>query len=264
MKNNRILFSIALSCFITSIFALSCKDEEVQEAPVLELSKDTLILVQQEAKTNVGLKTNVEWTAKSSADWCTAGGSENTLNVSVTANTGMDVREAEVIVAGSGLEQKLYVKQLGEAPDILLEKERVDLQYKDTTIHVKVVSNVNYDVMIPETAGWINKAVQASTKAMTETACSFDISKNDADTVRYANITFKASDGSVERNLMIRQSFRDTEYTPGDPSDLGDILLTIASGEGEQANSSDESIEKSFDGLLPRGIIRHGIILSFP
>lgn len=248
MKNNRILFSIALSCFITSIFALSCKDEEVQEAPVLELSKDTLILVQQEAKTNVGLKTNVEWTAKSSADWCTAGGSENTLNVSVTANTGMDVREAEVIVAGSGLEQKLYVKQLGEAPDILLEKERVDLQYKDTTIHVKVVSNVNYDVMIPETAGWINKAVQASTKAMTETACSFDISKNDADTVRYANITFKASDGSVERNLMIRQSFRDTEYTPGDPSDLGDILLTIASGEGEQANSSDESIEKSFDG----------------
>ena len=47
---------------------------------------------------------------------------------------------------------------------------------------------------------------------------------------------------------MFRQGQRDKEYKPGDPSELGDIFLPIASGKASEFNSDDESIEKSFDG----------------
>ena len=47
---------------------------------------------------------------------------------------------------------------------------------------------------------------------------------------------------------MFRQRQRDKEYKPGDPSELGDIFLPIASGKASEYNSDDESIEKSFDG----------------
>ena len=47
---------------------------------------------------------------------------------------------------------------------------------------------------------------------------------------------------------MYRQRQRDKEYKPGDPSELGDIFLPIASGKASEFNSDDESIEKSFDG----------------
>ena len=47
---------------------------------------------------------------------------------------------------------------------------------------------------------------------------------------------------------MFRQGHRDKEYKPGDPSELGDIFLPIASGKASEFNSDDESIEKSFDG----------------
>ena len=46
---------------------------------------------------------------------------------------------------------------------------------------------------------------------------------------------------------MFRQGHRDKEYKPGDPSELGDIFLPIASGKASEFNSDDESIDKSFD-----------------
>jgi len=66
--------------------------------------------------------------------------------------------------------------------------------------------------------------------------------------VRYISVVFRSVDQKVERSLMFRQRQRDKEYKPGDPSELGDIFLPIASGKASEYNSDDESIEKSFDG----------------
>ena len=66
--------------------------------------------------------------------------------------------------------------------------------------------------------------------------------------MRYISVVFRSVDQKVERSLMFRQGHRDKEYKPGDPSELGDIFLPIASGKASEFNSDDESIEKSFDG----------------
>ena len=89
---------------------------------------------------------------------------------------------------------------------------------------------------------------QVQVRAMAESERTFSIERNEDDTVRYISVVFRSVDQKVERSLMFRQGHRDKEYKPGDPSELGDIFLPIASGKASEYNSDDESIEKSFDG----------------
>ena len=89
---------------------------------------------------------------------------------------------------------------------------------------------------------------QVQVRAMAESERTFNIERNEDDTVRYISVVFRSVDQKVERSLMFRQRQRDKEYKPGDPSELGDIFLPIASGKASEYNSDDESIEKSFDG----------------
>lgn len=154
------------------------------------------------------------------------------------------------------------MKQLGENPDILFEKERQDLYYGDTLVAVKILSNVDYEVSIPDDVDWIT--FMPDTRTMTESTCGFQISENESDTVRYANVSFHSPDGKVERKLMFRQDFRNRDYVPGDPSELGDILIAIESAEANQSNSQEESVEKSFDGTTSTWYHSPWYSTSFP
>ena len=110
------------------------------------------------------------------------------------------------------------MKQLGEQPDILLENERLNLNYTDTVVTVKVVSNVEYEVEIPQNADWIKEMKQqVQVRAMAESERTFSIERNEDDTVRYISVVFRSVDQKVERSLMFRQGHRDKEYKPGDP-----------------------------------------------
>ena len=105
------------------------------------------------------------------------------------------------------------------------------------------------EVEIPQNADWIKEMKQqVQVRAMAESERTFNIERNEDDTVRYISVVFRSVDQKVERSLMFRQRQRDKEYKPGDPSELGDIFLPIASGKASEYNSDDESIEKSFDG----------------
>lgn len=234
-----------------SLFAISCSDQESKPQPFLEIKKDTVVFAQEAANTSIVVNTNIAWQANvlSSGNWCTVQGSDDLLSISVEKNTGRDLRETDIVVKGEGLEQKVHVKQLGEQPDILLENERLNLNYTDTVVTVKVVSNVEYEVEIPQNADWIKEMKQqVQVRAMAESERTFSIERNEDDTVRYISVVFRSVDQKVERSLMFRQGHRDKEYKPGDPSELGDIFLPIASGKASEFNSDDESIEKSFDG----------------
>lgn len=241
-----ILYSWAIS-----LFAIACSDQENKPQPFWEIKKDTVVFAQEAANTSIVVNTNIAWQANvpSSGNWCTVQGADDLLSISVEKNTGRDLRETDIIVKGEGLEQKVHVKQLGEQPDILLENERLNLNYTDTVITVKVVSNVEYEVEIPQNADWIKEVKQqAQVRAMAESERTFSIERNEDDTVRYISVVFRSVDQKIGRSLMFRQEQRDKEYNPGDPSELGDIFLPIANGKASEFNSDDESIEKSFDG----------------
>ena len=247
------MISTLLIGWATLLFAQGCQDDKPAPTPFLELAETSLVCTQQAGTYEVGVKTNVAWQASvpSSGGWCTTGGSEDLLVVNVAENTGMESRTTEITLSGSGVEDKLTVQQLGEAPDILLEKERIDLNYGDTLVNIKVLSNVGYDVLIPATAGWITPASEAkATRAMVESARTFCITENTADTVRYASLTFTSveDDKPVERSLMIRQAYRDKAYNPGDPSGLGDVFIPVSRAEANQENSAEESAAMSIDG----------------
>ena len=250
MKKYSIIILILCS-WAMSLFAISCSDQESKPQPFLEIKKDTVVFAQEAANTSIVVNTNIAWQANvsSSGNWCTVQGADDLLSISVEKNTGRDLRETDIVVKGEGLEQKVHVKQLGEQPDILLENERLNLNYTDTVVTVKVVSNVEYEVEIPQNADWIKEMKQqVQVRAMAESERTFNIERNEDDTVRYISVVFRSVDQKVERSLMFRQRQRDKEYKPGDPSELGDIFLPIASGKASEYNSDDESIEKSFDG----------------
>ena len=242
---------------------LGCEDKVAAE-PTLSLSETSLSCTQEAAQYEVEVRSNVDWTASvpGNASWCTATNLGDRLLVDLEENTGLEVRQTEVTVTAGPLVEKVEVKQLGENPDILFDKERQDLYYGDTLVIVKILSNVDYEVSVPDEVDWITYL--PDTRTMTESFCRFQITENESDSVRYASVSFHSTDGKVERNLMFRQDFRNRDYTPGDPSELGDILITVESGEANQSNSQEESIEKSFDGTTSTWYHSPWYSTSFP
>ena len=181
MKKYSIIILILCS-WAMSLFAISCSDQESKPQPFLEIKKDTVVFAQEAANTSIVVNTNIAWQANvpSSGNWCTVQGADDLLSISVEKNTGRDLRETDIVVKGEGLEQKVHVKQLGEQPDILLENERLNLNYTDTVVTVKVVSNVEYEVEIPQSADWIKEMKQqVQVRAMAESERTFSIERNE-------------------------------------------------------------------------------------
>ena len=181
MKKYSIIILILCS-WAMSLFAISCSDQESKPQPFLEIKKDTVVFAQEAANTSIVVNTNIAWQANvlSSGNWCTVQGADDLLSISVEKNTGRDLRETDIVVKGEGLEQKVHVKQLGEQPDILLENERLNLNYTDTVVTVKVVSNVEYEVEIPQNADWIKEMKQqVQVRAMAESERTFSIERNE-------------------------------------------------------------------------------------
>lgn len=242
---------------------LGCEDKVAAE-PAFSLSETSLSCTQEAAQYEVEVESNVDWTASVPGDapWCTATNLGDRLLVDLEENTGLEMRQTEITVTAGPLVEKVEVKQLGENPDILFDKERQDLSYGDTLVTVKILSNVDYEVSVPDGVDWI--ASLPDTRTMSESTCRFQITENESDSVRYASVSFHSADGKVERKLMFRQDFRNKDYVPGDPSELGDILIAVESGEANQSNSQEESIEMSFDGTTSTWYHSPWYSTSFP
>lgn len=245
MKNRFFYFPILLCFWLVSLVA--CEDEEATVEPTLELGQDTLVCKQEASMQTVTLKCNQEWTARvsSGSTWCTVHPSDGQLAIEVTENTNTDIREANVEVVAGSLKETLLVRQLGQTPDILLSTSRLDLNYTDTIVQVNLVSNVEYEIVIPDTIDWIAPA-PGTRGEMVESTESFQVQENSGDEARFAYLTFKA-EPSVEKTLLVVQACRDKTYEPGDPVGVGDILIPIESGVADQ-EQPDEGIELSFDG----------------
>lgn len=246
MKNNY-MTSILLFGLFVNPFLTGCQSEEEQADPFLELAQETLVCLQKATASTIEVKTNTEWKASvpTHDSWCKASGEATLLTVNLSENTEKGVRETDVTLTASSIQKKLHVKQLGVEPDILLAEERINLNYRDTLISVNAVSNVDYEVIIPEEVDWIIPVTE--TRGMVETSRSFRVTTNESEEIRFTNIIFKSLEGDIERPLMIRQVNRDKTYNPGDTDGLGDILIPISRGQADQEQSGEE-IDKSFDG----------------
>lgn len=246
MKN---LIHMSIILFALILFFTNCQTEEKNTEPLLELAQDTLVCKQTPTNTSVQVKTNLEWAASvpsDAADWCKLTASGTSLRVVLTENPEDGIRKTDATLTAGTIKKKLHIKQLGQAPDILISTSRIDLKYRDTLININVVSNVEYEILIPDTIDWITPVPQTRA-VMEDFSHSFQIPANKTDELRFTNIIFQAKSHDIKRNIMIRQDKRDKTYNPGKPDGLGDVKVPISRAEADQQQSGEE-IERSFDG----------------
>lgn len=249
MKTKKSIFALLMGSLLSACLA-ACSNKEVSQDPFLEVSQTSFAGTKEAQAFVVDIQSNVEWKASvPSADaWCRTTQTSDALTIHLDANESIQSRQTTVTIMAESLREEITVQQLGEEPDILFEKERIDLNYRDTTIHIKVLSNVDYEVMIPEGVDWIVPQPDSKTRGMVESVRTFKVLANPADEIRFSNLLFKSVEGEeLERSLMIRQAYRDKTYTPGDTEGLGDILVPIERGVANQEQTG-EGIDKSFDG----------------
>lgn len=239
--------------FLSVLLFASCSSDDADPIPVLEL-RDSIDFEAHAYSRDVEVTTNVpDWNAQvdnpEDRGWCTvtprkANGS-NILEITVTANDRLDVRDTDVTVSAGGLTKKITVTQLGENPEIRLSYYTKTVESEEAVIDIEVTTNVEYDI-VPD-VGWIEETVKPGpgTYALVNNTVYLKINEHFGTGERNGNINFKQKGGNIEKELKITQK--------GEVINLGndvfdkDILIPVSSGWASE-HQGDEGIENTFDG----------------
>ncbi len=197
MRKSSTHLSIFLLLFFISFF--SCKNNEII-APQITLAKDSLSFSKYNGEDILAIKSNVVWTAASSASWCTLtpeSGNAGTfkINVSVTENTLNTKREATItITAGSLSKQVKVTQQLTDLLTIENKNFNVDAVGGEITVNIQSTSAINATIG----NDWINlKSENSTTKIYT-------IDANPSTELRNGKIVYES--GNVKDSITISQS----------------------------------------------------------
>lgn len=235
----------------------SCKPSEVD-------GKDTIYLTIEEkdllphnvparaSVINITVKCSGKFTATSSAsDWCRTTITEqssNNLKIDVSANTESDVRTAKVTLRTEGLDPiELTVRQLGEAPAILVRETAVDADPSATEFMIQVTTNVPVEFEIPQ---WVTPVVKG--KAMVTTDYYFLCAELPlTENQRKGDIVIKGAEGVQVKSVTVpitqfRSSNVDPDEFPADEKQrIASVNLVVGT---QQTTSGQESSQAVIDG----------------
>ena len=190
----KILFSL----MAIAVALVSCKKEE-QIVPEIKADKTEYqipLAGTEEAEFFVEFTTNVDWTAKlkETYDWCTIVGSKGTagegkVKVIAEENKTNDERVAVVVVTAGVAQQEFKLIQ-AQVNKIALVSESAEIDSKGGEVELKVMTNIPYEVTIPEDFTWVKKA---ATKAYGEQVTKLSVAAFDElDGERTAALSVKA------------------------------------------------------------------------
>lgn len=174
---------------------------------ILLLSKNEYQVDAAGEEITVELSTNCEYEVEMpQVDWIhatsTRAMSSHTLHYTVDANTAYDSREAKIIYRNK---QKNIVDTLtviqAQKDAIVLSKKEVTVKAEGETIEVKLSTNVDYEVIMPE-VDWI---CVATTRGLTEHTLYYHVEKNEDYESRSAKISFINKASGVEDVLLVNQ-----------------------------------------------------------
>ena len=208
---------VLITLCIAVLFSCSDGDDPIKtiEKPPIE-KKDPFITLK---KTNINftnegglegvlIESNVSWTAKSSASWCTvspSSGNKTTESISLSApaNKEYDNRSCTVNIESGAISKIITVNQ-GENLGLLITQDKYELNNEETTIKVEVKANIEFEVVINDE--WITKV---DTRGLTTTELAFKIAKNETYGNRNGSIIIKQKDGNMMSTITIYQSQED-------------------------------------------------------
>lgn len=150
-----------------------------------------------ECDTLVAIESTSTWTVTSPCDWIAAREQSSKLSLSVSANTAVAQRSAELTLVGSGSSVKIRVLQAGLTPTVRVSADTLDLKPQACTEGVTVTSNVPWTAYTP--ASWIEPLVSGNT-------LSLNLSANPGDSRRSSYVLIQSGEVTISRVFVSQQS----------------------------------------------------------
>lgn len=146
--------------------------------------------------------------------WCTSTLDVNNckLVVTVKANDTYDARTDTVTLTDTISKSSRYitVKQARNV-GLFLDKTYVEASMYGDTVSAMLMSNISYEVQIPDTCDWVTRANASKTRGLDSTVITFYVEENMTYKDRDAVITVINKDDNLTDNLKIHQPFN-TEF----------------------------------------------------
>lgn len=200
-----------LSIIILVIFLWSCGSdgEEISnKEPKVEIisSEKELMFMENGGTTTIQFTSNVPWKATSNQSWCDVSPSSgeigtNALNITVTANTEYEERNAVVYIEYANLRKSIIVKQK-QKDAIVLSSSKIEMNVKGGDIQIDVKSNISFEYEIEESAkAWLTP--KATSRNLTTSTLHFIVSENEDTEKRQGKIIFR--NGAISENIEVYQ-----------------------------------------------------------
>jgi endoglucanase len=179
----------------------TCCDKETEVQAEITLAKEEINFSTINDNQTLAIKTNLDWTATSSEDWCTitpASGEPGTkqLKVEVQANVGDGARQSTITITAGKLSKQVIVKQSLEKLVLATKQYNVEAAVNEITVNIQA-SPAYSNVSQP---GWITlKSTSPDTKTQT-----FTIAANNSVVARKGKIIYKS--GNLTDTVSVKQA----------------------------------------------------------
>ena len=198
---------------------------------IILLTQDEYIVSDAGEMIAVDIKSNIEFGVQMpDVDWITdeassRGMSSHTLNYYIAPNEGYDSRSAEIIFfdKNSDLKDTLTVIQ-AQKDAIVISQKTYDVKAEGETIEVKLSSNVEFEVTMPD-VDWIE---QVSSRALKEHTLYFKVAENEGEDSRSAEIVFVNKESELSETITISQDCKSLLAIAQDEYNVDDAGETIS------------------------------------
>lgn len=237
---------------VTAIGFTACDESKEEVVPFLEITDENVNFKAEASVKDVGIKSYLKeyevTVTGENTSWCLA--NVNTdgqkLQISVTENTGKDIRDAEVVIKSGNLSKQVKVRQLGRGAAILVSPDNFSLSSNPETIEFEITSNVDFTVILPE---WIKEPSLPRAQEMIRTECIYHVERNRLPEKRTGEILIKENGGKIQVPVIVSQQGMG-EYDNDDAGDIKeDLKVPVKSAEASSFQPGKEIIN-SVDGDL--------------
>ncbi|MBQ6074410.1 MAG: BACON domain-containing protein [Bacteroidales bacterium] len=143
----------------------------------------------------------------------TKGLEKSILTFSVDPNTSLDRRSGTVIFEGAAGPEELKIYQKGEVPTIVISEGTVPLPAEEGTFRVEVASNIDAELVVPESCAWLK---ELRTKTISTNTYLFSYDRNHSRSERVCELVFRNEGFSTADTVRIEQKCADILLSSGE------------------------------------------------
>ena len=154
----------------------------------------------------VAITSNTAWTVSCDAEWVSiepaSGEGDANITITVTENTGIEERSADVKVTAGELSETIKVAQLAAAPSISIDNDALVASAEASSLTITVTANAPWSV-VPQN-GWVTVTPSSGEAGETTVTVAFD--ENISLRERQTTVAFKTTAGAAQAIASLSQT----------------------------------------------------------